>query len=484
MKEKSLKKNFGYNFVYQILAIIVPLITSPYLARVLGAENIGITSWTNSVVIYFGMLVVLGVDNYGNREIAFVRNSREKRSRIFWSIYICQFVNFLFVLFIYAIYVFAITKQYKNIFAILTMSLLTKGLDIAWFYCGMEDFKVTVVRNSIVKIVTLISIFIFVQNEGDLEKYIAINAVGTLLGQLTLWPSIKKYVDFYLPTKQEILKHIKPLWILFIPVLAISVFTYMDKYMIGKLSSVLQNGYYENADKIISVPKAFITTIGTVMLPRTAHLISSNRIEESRRYIELSMICTVMIGSAFAFGMAAVADIFSVVFWGKKFATCGILIMSLSPAILFSVIGSVIRSQFLIPNARDKEYTVSLIIGAIVNFCINLLLIPHWGAFGAVVGTLCSEVTLMCIQLWYVRKELPLKQYFTSCYIFVLYGGIMFLAINIIKIRLNSSISSLCILIIIGAIMYSALTWLYLCLSHKKAIVVVKEQIVKMVRRK
>lgn len=140
--------------------------------------------------------------------------------------------------------------------------------------------------------------------------------------------------------------------------------------MIGRLSDVVQNGYYENADKIISVPKAFITTIGTVMLPRTAHLLSSNRIDESKHYIELSMAYTVMIGSALAFGMAAVADVFSVVFWGEEFRACGLLIQGLAPAVLFSVIGSVIRSQFLIPNARDKEYTVSLIAGAIVNFLL------------------------------------------------------------------------------------------------------------------
>lgn len=155
MKEKSLKKNFAYNFLYQLLAIIVPLITSPYLARTLGAENIGIASWTNSIVFYFGMFIVLGVENYGNREIAYVRASRVECSKKFWSIYACQLINFIIVLMLYFFYVNAIAKEYKVIFAILTMSLLTKGLDIAWFFSGMEEFKITVVRNSVVKIITL-----------------------------------------------------------------------------------------------------------------------------------------------------------------------------------------------------------------------------------------------------------------------------------------------------------------------------------------
>lgn len=484
MKEKSLKKNFVYNFLYQLLAIVVPLITSPYLARTLGAENIGIASWTNSIVFYFGMFIVLGVENYGNREIAYVRASRVERSKKFWSIYACQLINFIVVLLIYFFYINAIAKDYKVIFVILTMSLLTKGLDIAWFFSGMEEFKVTVVRNSIVKIVTLISIFLFVRNTNDLQKYVTINAVGALIGQMTLWPNVKKHIDFYLPQKDEVIKNIKPLWILFIPVLAISVFTYMDKYMIGRLSSVVQNGYYENADKIISVPKAFITTIGTVMLPRTAHLLSSNRIDESKHYIELSMAYTVMIGSALAFGIAAVADNFSVVFWGKEFRTCGLLIQGLAPAVLFSVIGSVIRSQFLIPNARDKEYTVSLIAGAIVNFCINLIMIPKVGAFGAVVGTICSEIVLMSIQLFYVHKELPLKQYCQNCYVFVFSGMVMYVVVYALKKKFSSTILSLFVLVMIGGAIYCCLTGLYLYFSKNRVAKEIRKQMFGIARRK
>lgn len=483
MEKKSLKKNFIYNFLYQLLAIAVPLITSPYLARILGAESIGVASRTNSVVFYFGMFVVLGVENYGNREIAYVRISKEERSRKFWSIYFCQLINFCIVLFLYFFYISLFVEEYKLIFIILTMSLLTKGLDIAWFFSGMEEFKVTVIRNSLVKIITLILIFTLVHNANDLWKYVAINSAGGLIGQLTLWPNIMKYVDFYRPSRREILKNIKPLWILFIPVLAISVFTYMDKYMIGRLSNVMQNGYYENADKIISVPKAFITTIGTVMLPRTAHLLSSNQIEESKHFIELSMEYTVIIGSAIAFGMAAVADSFSIIFWGQEFAPCGVLICGLSPAVLLSVIGSVIRSQFLIPNARDKEYTFSLIAGACVNFCINLFMIPQYGALGAVVGTLCSEIVLLGVQLFCVRKELPLCQYMKNGYSFICIGMFMYVCLFFIKAQLKNTVFDLLLLVIIGGIIYCLLTWIYLSYTKNEIAKEIRNQILKTIRR-
>lgn len=482
MKEKSLKINFIYNFMYQLLAIMVPLITSPYLARVLGAENIGISSWTSSVVFYFGIFITLGIDNYGSREIAYVRYSKERLTRRFWSIYFCQLINFMVVLILYLMYAIFIAKNYRIILIVLVFSIITKGLDIAWFFSGMEEFKVTVVRNTIVKLITLICVFTFVKNENDLWKYVLINSLGSLIGQITLWPNIKRYVDFYIPSTKEIVKHIKPLWILFIPVLAISVFTYMDKYMIGVLSNVTENGYYENADKIISVPKAFITTIGTVMLPRTAHLIATNQKEKGKYYIEVSMLFTMIMSSALAFGMAAVSDVFSVVFWGKSFAECGVLIKWLSPAIIFSVIGSVIRSQYFIPYARDKEYTISLIAGAVINFIINLILIPLLGALGAVIGTLCSEILLMSIQLFYVRKELPLKKYIKNGWIFFIFGIIMYISINIVKQKLDTSLKSLIVLILFGISIYFVLFIIYIIKTKNNIVKVMKNDMLAKIR--
>lgn len=484
MKEKSLKKNFLYNFLYQILAIAVPLLTSPYLARVLGVENIGISSWTSSVVFYFGIFIMLGVENYGSREIAYVKTCKQELSKKFWEIYACQLINFFFVIIVYFAYIFFVEKNYKIVFLILVFSVISKGLDIAWFYSGMEEFKVTVTRNSIVKLLTLICVFVFVKEEGDLWKYVLINSFGTLLGQITLWTTMRKLTVFSRPKFCEIKTHYKSLWILFIPVLSISVFTYMDKYMIGKLSNVVQNGFYENADKIISVPKTFITTIGTVMLPRTAHLIATNREEESYHYIKLSMLYTMIMASALAFGIAAVSDFFSIVFWGEDFEPCGTLIMGLAPGIIFSVVGSVIRSQFLIPHARDKEYTISLIAGAITNFCVNLLLIPRFNALGAVIATLCSEIVLMSIQVFYVRKELPIKKYFQDGGIFFAFGLIMYFVVDLLKCHMSVSVASLITLIVIGAGTYCILSLVYIILSKNELIIHVKTEILKTISRR
>lgn len=476
MKEKSLKKNFIYNFLYQLLAILVPLVTSPYLARVLGAENIGISSWTSTIAFYFGIFVTLGIENYGSREIAYIRQNSDSVVKKFWSIYACQVINLCVIILIYSIYILVGIREYRTIFYILIFAILTKGLDITWFFNGLEEFKVTVLRNTIVKIITLICIFVFVRNDGDLWKYVLINTLGTFTGQLMLWINIKKYVPrIYIPHKNEVFKNYKPLWILFIPVMAISIFTYMDKYMIGILSNVIENGYYENADKIISVPKAFITTIGTVMLPRASNLIANNKKEEANNYIEISMLYTIIMGSALTFGMAGVADLFSVVFWGADFAKSGIMIVGLAPAIIFSVVGSVVRSQYLIPYAKDKEYTLSLIISAFVNFVVNLILIPKFGGMGAVIGTLCSEYILMVIQLWCVKKELPIYRYLKNGFAFILFGIIMYIVLRLIKPYMKISVSSLIILIAIGGTIYILLCICYILFSKNSVAVYLKK---------
>lgn len=478
-----LKKNFFYNFSYQFLAVVVPLITSPYVSRVLGVKNIGISSWVNSIVFYFGIFIALGVENYGNREIAYVSKSKEKRSKKFWGIFFCQIVNFCIVSTLYFFYIsFFSDSSYKVFFMILTVNLLSKLLDISWFFNGMENFKITVLRNTVIKFLILICIFLFVKERNDLWKFILINALGTLIGQLSMWPSLKKYIYFYFPTKKEIFQNFKPLCILFIPVLAISVFSYMDKYMIGLFSSVTQNGYYENADKIINIPKTFVSTIGAVMLPRTANLLSSNREKESLKYIELSMIYTILIGCILSFGMAAVSDVFAIVFWGKNFLMSGVLIAILSPTILFSIIGGVIRSQYLIPNAKDKEYTISLVICAAINFCVNIVTIKKYGAIGAVIGTLCSEFILMILQLYYVRKVLPLKKYFLNTYMFFLIGFIMYVAMLLIKSFFSNAWKALIVCVFVGGILYLLLLILYVAKSKNESAKILKYEILSILK--
>ncbi len=470
----SLKKNLAYNMLYQIVGMLIPLVISPYLARVLGVEKIGIYSWTYSKVYYFSLFAMLGINNYGSRTIAFVRDSKKKTDEKFSSIYVCQLFMSILMIIVYLTYTIFSKSQYKEISLIEGLFIFASLANITWFLNGIEEFKITAVRNAIVKVLSLLLIIIFVKCSNDLWKYTLIMAGMEVVGQVSVWSLLRKRVTFKKPKWKEVLLHIRPIVVLFIPILAMSVFVNMDKYMIGALSNIKQNGFYENADKVINVPKAFIAAIGTVMLSRTAHLIANEREKESEEYVKWTMFYAIAFACALSFGIAAISEMFAVVFWGCDFAPCGKLIEYMAPAIVLSVFGNVIRTQYLIPRERDREYTISLIIGAVVNFLVNFMLIPIWGARGAVAATVLAELSMTSIQAFCVRKALPVLTYIKDGVVFMIFGLVMYITIKVVANRLENSIVALLGLVLLGGIVYMLLTMVWVMISKNPNAIVLK----------
>lgn len=464
-----------------MIAIIVPIITSPYLARTLKAEAIGINSWSHSVVSYFVMFAALGLSNYGNREIAKTREG--DIGRTFSSIYAVQFVASIIVILAYVVYLIFFSSQYKEILWIQLLFIISQMLDITWYFAGIEDFRSVVIRNTLVKILNLVAIFIFIRTPDDLWIYTFITGFLTMVTQAVMWLILLKRIKLNIPKIEEVIPHIKPVLILFIPVLAISVFTYMDKLMIGIMSTMEQSGFYENTNKIIGIPKAVITALGTVMMPRTASLIAEGKEEESLRYIENTMTYTFAFGAPLAFGMMSVAIMFSTVFWGEDFSSCGPLISVMAPSILFSVYGNVIRTQYLIPRSKDVEYTVSLIVGAIVNFIVNFMLIPDYGAMGATIGTLVAEIVLTVLQAFFVHRKLPVIKYIIHNGMFLIFAFIMYKVLILIQHYLATTIVNLIILIVLGGMIYFLMSYVYINYSKNKQAVYLRNQISKIFRR-
>lgn len=467
---KKTGKNLIYSIAYQVLIVIVPLITSPYLARVLGAGKIGIYSYTYSIVFYFMIFAMLGINNYGNRSIAKCMGDKNKINTTFSSIYSIQFILSIIISVLYIIYCIYFSGDYRMISWIQGIYIISNLLDITWYFYGRENFKATVLRNSVVKIISLILILTCVKTKSDLWIYVSIMAGSTAVGQFLLWPSLIKQVKFIKPNWLELKKHIKPILILFIPVLAISAFSYMDKAMLGKMSSMEETGYYENSGKIISIPKALIQAIGAVMLPRAANMLARGQNKEIKKNIETTIIIVMMLTFGCAFGLAAVSNKFSVLFWGEDFISCGNIIALMAPALIFSAFGNVIRTQYLIPVEKDKEYTVSLVLGAVVNIITNLFLIRIFGALGATIGTILAEFTLCFYQCWSIRKEIPVKKYIIEVIPFFIFGLIMFFSVYFISNHLKVSTLNLIIEILVGAFIYTVLLLIYI-FSTKNGII-------------
>lgn len=458
-----MKKNFIYNIIYQILILILPLITVPYVSRILGADGIGIYSYTYSIAYYFMVIAMLGLNNYGNRTIAKVRDNKEKLSKEFCSIYAFQLIASIIMVFSYLIYVLLFNNQYKLIAFIQIMYVISSIFDINWFFFGIEKFKLTITRNTVIKVISLILIFIFVKTSNDVWKYTIILAGSMLVSNMLLFSFLRKYIKFTKVSKEDILKHLKPSLILFLPVIAMSIYKIMDKIMLGIFSTVTEVGYYENAEKIIQVPLTIIIALGTVMLPRISNMISNMQEDKVKRILGKTMPFILFLSFPMVLGIIAVSKDFSLLFFGSKFEKSGYLIQLLSITIIFLSWGNVIRTQYLIPKERDKEYVVSAFLGAIVNFVINCIFIPKYQSIGACIGTIVAEFVVVFYQSWVVRKELPLKDYIIKSIGFLVKAIIMFTIIILIGKQIkNSDILKILTQVLVGIIVYTLLNIKYI----------------------
>ena len=454
----SVKRNFGYNIVYQILMIMIPMITTPYLSRILEPAGLGEYSYSFSIADYFALTAMLGIKNYGNREIASCAKDRERISSKFWSIYAVQFVSSVAVLIAYVIYAeFFVTRSVNAARAAVLYEIATI-FDISWFFFGIEEFKITITRSVIVKVISTAMIFILVKSPNDIWIYMMIMTGSVLVSNLILWKYIWNYVDRANMSKEKILSHIKPIFILFIPAVAISLYHVMDKIMLGILSSMEQVGYYENSEKIITLPYSIITAIGTVMLPRMSSLISKGEMKEGKKYISNTMEVVFFLGAALTFGLASISPHLVPVFLGDGFYPCINLLVMLSPLVLVKAWANVIRTQYLLPSKRDKQYVESVIAGAAVNMAINYIFIPKNGAAGAVAGTLAAEFTVGFYQTFCVRKELPVRKYIIDNLWFLAVGAIMFAMVRLCVNRLNPSVISLAFDLAAGILVYMGIT--------------------------
>lgn len=467
----NVKKNFIYNTFYQVLSILTPLITTPYLSRILGSDKIGVFSYNFSIVHYFSLFIMLGLNNYGNRTIASCRDDKQLLSHNFISIYSFQLFCGLIVSICYFCYVFVFASQ-RIIALLFYFYLFGEIVDINWFFFGMEEFKLTVIRNSIIKIASTVMIFLCVKNIDDIDNYCFIFSISFFISQICLWPYITKRIKFQKVTLSDIAVHIKPNCILFVTVVLVSLFKIMDKIMLGLLSSYEEVGFYESSEKIVSLPTALINALGVVMLPRATNLISNNKEDVARRYIGVSISFALLIASSMCFGIMGLSKEFVPMFYGKGFDKCILVFIAILPSSLFLAFANVIRTQYLLPKKMDKSYVISASAGAIVNIIINLIMIPKMGSVGAAIGTFFAEFAVCFCQVYAVRKYLPIQEYIRKTFPFIASGIVMFVILFNIHISFSALIVQLALKFCIGLVIYIicllVLSYIYKCVYKEQ----------------
>lgn len=457
--------------IYQVSLVILPLITSPYLSRVVGSEGLGNYSYSHSVAYYFFLIGMLGINNYGNRNIAAIRDDKTKLDYTFSRIYYFQLIMSGLSTVAYLFYCIFLCKANPALAFAQTFYVVSSVLNINWFFFGIEEFKITVIRKTVIKVVTSICIFIFIKSPNQILLYTLILAGAEFLGEVYLWFYLPKYVRFKKVPLRSVFQGTKEIVILFIPIIATSIYRYMDKIMIGQLWTMSGVGQYDYAEKIIMVCLGCMTALGTVMLPKMANLIAKHMDEIVQKYLTNSMQFAMLMGFAIAFGLAAVGYRLVVLYYGSSYKECGEALALLSVTVIPIAWANVLRTQYLIPSAKDKEYVLSVVVGAVLNFIINFTLIPQFGLKGAIVGTITAEYSVAILQTIQVRNEVNVRDFLKKSIPFLIIGTVMFIGTTFIGSVTNESLLGLLLQVIVGALLYIGLSTIY-CIRAKNAIYV------------
>ena len=451
-------KNYLYNLSYQILTIILPIITVPYVTRIFTSEDLGNYGFYNSIVSYFSLFAMLGIGLYGTKQIASARDV----SNTFWNIYAIQLIASLISIFVYVIVILCIPTMSEIIPLILFISLFSKIIDISWLFTGKEDFKKITLRNTVVKVVGVISIFTFIKSNEDLYLYIFLIVVFDFLGQLVMWVPAKKFIKRPSLNMKIMKKNLHPIVLLFLPQVAISLYVVLDRTLLGLLGSYSDVGIYEQGQKLTSIIYKIVSSLGIVMLPRVANLLSERRDKEAQNMVKFSFILYNLIIFPMMFGLIAVNEVFVELFLGKDFQDVKYVLYITTINIMLVGWTNILGHQVLVVRNKNKEFMLSTTIPAFVSVAVNIAVIPFFGYIGASMTAVIVEFLAFTIQWYYSRNIINKNLLFNKdlakiiCSSLVMFGVVM-----LCKIMLGfDGIVGLVIYLVVGGISYLGMLFL------------------------
>ncbi|RSJ90416.1 flippase [Streptococcus cristatus] len=448
-------KNYLYNLSYQLLVIVLPVITTPYVTRVFSSEALGSYGYYNSIVTYFILLATLGVANYGTKEIS---GHRKDVGNTFWGIYSLQVLATCLAVTLYIVVCLFVPSMNNPIAYILGLSLLSRGFDISWLFQGLEDFKKITARNTVVKLVGVASIFIFVKKPSDLYLYITLLVVYDLLGQLSMWIPAREHISKPHLDLAYVKQHIKPVILLFLPQIAISLYITLDRTMLGALSSTKDVGIYDQALKLLNILLTLVTSLGSVMLPRVSNLLSSGNQKAVNKLHEMSFLVYNLVIFPMIAGILIVNKDFVQFFLGQDFQDARYAIAIMVFRMFFIGWTNIMGIQILIPHNRNREFMLSTTIPAICSVGLNLLLIPPLGYIGASIVSVATEGLVWLIQLYYTSSYLKEIKILPSMVKISIAALLMYVALYSIQVFINfSSVVNVLIYAVLGFMVYGGL---------------------------
>ena len=459
-ESRLVAKNYLYSLSYQVLILILPLATAPYLTRVLGKANLGSFDYAFSLVSYFVLFGCVGVSLYGQRETAYVKNDPERRTQVFWELVILRFFTLSAATAGFFLIVVA-HSQRPALLAIVGAELVSAMFDISWFYQGLDNFRVQMARNFAVKLVFVLLVFLLVKNETQLLVYAASYTGVNVLGNLSTWLGLGRYLKKIPLRSLRFWRHLWPTVLLFLPQIATSVYTQLDKTMLGRMldDGNISVAVYSYSEKIVKLALTVITSLNLVMLSRVAGYQSEGDQRRSVEAIRRSFRFSAALAFPIGCGLAAVAPMFVPWFYGEDWADCIPVMILLCPIVLFIGLSGVFGVQYLLPARRMKAYTFSVLIGAVSNFTLNFILIPRFGATGAAVATVAAEFAVLLAQAIILRKEFGVRLYL-SVWRYLLAGAVMGFAVYETGRLLQRRMGGTLLQVLVGVCLYALLLWI------------------------
>lgn len=462
MKKQSVKKNYIYNLLYQMLAVVIPLLITPYVSRVLGAGNIGAFSYTTAVTGYFVLFGNLGIATYGQLRIAAFRNDKKKVSQIFYELVLLRFCLMAVMSLLFIAFIQLVTRpEYRTLYAILLVQIAASAVDIAWLLQGFEEFRKIVIRNTVIKVVSVILIFAFVKTEHDLYIYALIMNGSTLLGNMSIWYFAPAFVEWVPLEELNLKRHLKPCILYFIPTIATTLYLSIDKTMIRWFTDTsVENGYYEQAQKIEQMAATVVTSMSIVTMPRMAYLFSNDSIDRLKDRLQQSIRFILMLSIPMCLGLMSVSDNLIPIYLGKGFEKSAVLLKFFSLLIVVVGLNNAVGKQVLMPVGRQKDYNKSVILGACVNFAMNIILIPRLLSVGAVIASVAAETTILLAFIHYSRDYVSLKWILSASVKYLAAGVTMLLVILAGSHFLGHSWKVLILQVVSGVLVYTGLVLL------------------------
>lgn len=447
-------KNYIYNGLYQIFIIIVPLITAPYLARVLGATNMGVYSYVNSTANLIVNIGLLGVYDYGNRQIAYYRDDDEKISKIFFELVFLRLILTVFITLFYVIFV--AFSQYKIFFILYFPWILANCLDCSWLFVGVEDMGATCLKNFLAKLCSVLCIFIFVKSKSDLWIYIFSFALCVFLGNTVVYVQLHKYVHKVKISFIGSISHLKGALQFFLPQIAMLIYLQIDKVMIA---SILKNtsyvAFYDQAEKLIQIPLSLITVVSTVMMPRIANEYKRGNYQSVKKYVIGSGTIMLMAAFPLMFGLAGIASEFIPWYLGVEFHPSIVAMIALCPIVIANALSGLAGKQYLTATNQMNSLFKSYFITAIVNIVLNCILINTIGWIGAILATDISAICCAFIQIKYMSKSIKVIYIILrKSLISLFYAILMFFIIRVIGNNLGADMLTTLIQIVVGIIIF------------------------------